>query len=146
MIKNSPIFVDTNIPMYAVGKEHPFRAACRQALVYISEEAVDAVTDVEVHQEILHRYISLKMPEQARQVSFYFQEVLPVILPITLTDIARARELSVGYPTLDTRDLIHIAVMLNNDLTHILSADAHFDLVGEIERIPPEQFTSQSGL
>jgi len=138
---NSPIFVDANIPMYTVGKEHPLRATCRQAMVHISNEDVDVVTDVEVHQEILHRYLSLKMPEQARQVSFYFQEIVPAVLPITLVDLERARELSADYPTLKARDLIHIAVMLNNGLTHILSTDAHFDLVGEIERVPPEQFT-----
>lgn len=140
MTSNSPIFVDTNIPMYAVGKMHPLRIACRQALVFFSEEVVEGVTDVEVHQEILHRYLSLEMPEQARQVSFYFQQVLPVILPNTLDDIVRARELSEHYPTLNVRDLLHIAVMLNNGLARILSADVHFDLVDEIERIPPEQF------
>ena len=140
MVNNSPIFVDTNIPMYAVGKEHPLRATCRQAMAHISNEDVGVVTDVEVHQEILHRYLALKMPEQARQVSFYFQEIVPAVLPITLVDLERARELSADYPTLEARDLIHIAVMLNNGLSRILSADAHFDLVGEIERVPPEQF------
>ena len=140
-INSSPIFVDTNIPMYAVGKEHPLKAACRQAMIYIGDESVNAVTDVEVHQEILHRYLSLKMPKQARQVSSYFQEVLPRVLPITLDDLSRARELSIDYPTLSARDLLHVAVMLNNGLTRILSADAHFDLVDEIKRIPPEQFT-----
>jgi predicted nucleic acid-binding protein len=141
MIENSsPIFVDTNIPMYAVGKDHPLRSVCRQVMDYVSEEAVDALTDVEVHQEILHRYLSLKLPEQARQLSLYFQQLVPTILPITLADLIRARELGRDYPTLRARDLIHVAVMVNNGLTRILSADAHFDVVAEIERIPPDQF------
>jgi len=142
MIENSStIFVDTNIPMYAVGKEHPLRSACRQVMDYISEEAVDVLTDVEVHQEILHRYLSLKMAEQARQVSLYFQQLVPTILPITLADLVRARELGKDYPTLRARDLIHVAVMVNNSLRRILSADTHFDIVAEIERIPPERFS-----
>jgi predicted nucleic acid-binding protein len=142
MVKNSPIFVDANIPMYTVGKEHPLKAGCRQAMVRISDEVIDAVTDVEVHQEIMHRYLSLKMPAQARQVSSDFQEVVSEVLPITLTDLTRARELSMNYPTLDARDLLHLAVMLNHGLTRILSTDAHFDVIGEIERIPPERFIS----
>ncbi len=49
-------------------------------------------------------------------------------------------DLMIRCPGLHARDYIHIAVMLNNGLTRILSADVHFDLVDEIERIPPEQF------
>ena len=136
---NTPVFVDANIPMYSAGKEHPLQAACRQAMTYIGQEIVDVVTDVEVHQEILHRYLSLNLSEQARQVSFYFQQLVPVILPITLDDLMRARDLSAIYPTLPARDLIHVAVMLNHGLARILTADTHFDAVSEIERIPPER-------
>ena len=30
--------------------------------------------------------------------------------------------------------------MLNNKLSHILSADAHFDLVGDVVRVPRQEF------
>jgi hypothetical protein len=42
--------------------------------------------------------------------------------------------------TLKARDLIHAAVMLENGLSRILSTDAHFDQVSEVERIDPCDF------
>jgi len=82
----------------------------------------------------------LGRPAQALRVSRDFALVVPAILPVTQQDIKSVWDLMVRYPELSPRDYIHVAVMLNNGLSRILSADAHFDLVDEIERIPPEDF------
>jgi len=134
---NKPIFVDANIIMYVVGSEHSLRQSCRNALVHIAAGQIQAVVSCEVHQEILHRYLALKRPEKARQVSQKLEIAIPRTLPITMQDIKRARQLMKRYPDLPARDLLHVAMMLNNDITQILSADAHFDQVEEIERLDP---------
>jgi predicted nucleic acid-binding protein len=97
------------------------------------------VTNVEVHQELLHRYLSLKLAAKAREVSEDFQIVVPNVLPVTLSDIVRSRELSLRYPEVPARDLVHVAVMLNNSITTIVSADHHFDSIAEIERLDPDE-------
>lgn len=137
------LFVDANIPMYVAGKEHPLREPCRQAMALISKESVNAVTSAEVHQEILHRYFSLGRPEQARAVSKTLQTIIPTTLPVTLPDIVRARELSIAYPNAAARDLIHVAVMLNHGMTHILSVDRHFDEIAEVVRVSPESMAPE---
>jgi predicted nucleic acid-binding protein len=50
-------FIDSNIPMYVHGREHPLKAPCIQTLRRIANEALPCVTSVEVVQEIVHRYI-----------------------------------------------------------------------------------------
>jgi len=50
------VFIDTNIPMYAAGKEHSFKAPSISLLHAIADGELDAVTDCEVFQEILHRH------------------------------------------------------------------------------------------
>lgn len=137
------LFVDTNIVMYAVGAEHPYRRPCLDSLDRIIREQLAAVVSSEVHQEILHRYLALGLPDQPRQVSVHLETIIPVALPVTMTDVRRARSLSVCYPDLKARDLIHVAVMLENGLSHILSTDRHFDLVDEIERIDPRDFSER---
>lgn len=132
-----PVMLDSNVPMYAAGQKHSYRAACRQLLQRIVAGQLDAVTDVEVHQEILHRYLALGLSAKAREVSEDFQTLVPRVLSVTIQDIVRARELSVIYPDLPARDLIHVAVMLHNDLGEIVSADRHFDSVSEIRRLDP---------
>ena len=135
-----PVFVDSNIVMYAVGREHPYRRPCQEVLRQIAEGEVQAVVDCEVHQEILHRYLSLRLPEKAHQISLRLEVLIPHTLPIMLEDIVRARQLVGRYPDLPARDLLHVAVMLNHGITRILSADAHFDRVEEVERIDPLSF------
>jgi predicted nucleic acid-binding protein len=134
------VFVDANIPMYAHGSVHPLREACRSALARLARGAIDAYTSTEIHQEILYRYVSLGRLSEASQVSRDFAIIVPAILPVTRLDIERVWELMAQHPGLACRDYVHLAVMLNNNLTHILSADAHFDLVGHIVRVPPQDF------
>ena len=126
--------------MYSVGAEHPYRSPCLDALDRIIQESLQAVVSSEIHQEILHRYLSSGLPDKARQVSAKLETIIPATLPVTLADIHRSRQLSERYPTLNARDLIHAAVMLENDLTRILTTDRHFDQLTEIERIDPRDF------
>ena len=62
---NSAFFVDANVIMYAVGAEHPYRRPCLDALERIVREGLPAVVSSEVHQEIMHRYLSLGLPQKA---------------------------------------------------------------------------------
>ena len=139
---SNPIFVDANVVMYAVGAEHPHRRPCLDSLDRIVNDGLPAVVSSEIHQEILHRYLSLGLPDKARQVSIKLETIIPTALPVTMSDVRRARKLIERYPTLAARDLIHVAVMLENGLSRILSIDTHFDLVNKVERLDPQEFAS----
>ena len=86
---------------------------------------------------MLHRYLSIDLPDKVQEISTKLETVIPATLPVTLADIRRVRELAEHYPGLSARDLIHAAVMLENGLTRILSTDRHFDRLTEIERVDP---------
>jgi predicted nucleic acid-binding protein len=123
--------------MYAAGAEHPLREPCLAILRAIADGELAAITDVEVCQEILHRYTSLGEREQALRVVSLFIKLVPEVLPITKEDLLLSLEMHERYPSLQARDSLHTAVMLNNDIQFIISADRHFDDVDEIERIDP---------
>ena len=53
------IFVDSNIPMYLIGAAHPLKAETQVLLERLIAAGERLVTDVEVLQEILHRYTSI---------------------------------------------------------------------------------------
>ena len=53
------IFVDSNIPMYLVGASHPHKDDARRLLERFVAERTPLVTDAEVFQEILHRYVAI---------------------------------------------------------------------------------------
>jgi len=129
------VFVDSNVPMYVAGREHPFRDPARRFLERVRAGEVEACSSTEVLQEILYRYSALKRLDLARQVYELFVELCSVVFPVTLADSDRAKELVCGRPDVGVRDAIHAAVMLNNEVRHLASFDRGFDLLPEIKRL-----------
>ena len=129
------VFIDSNIPMYVAGRDHPHREPARRFLDRVRTGEIEACTSTEVLQEILYRYAGLGRLDLARQVYELFVQICPVVLPVTLADTDRAKDLLVTGTGVSARDAVHAAVMLNNDVRRIATFDAGFDRVGEIERV-----------
>ncbi|MGH2443674.1 MAG: type II toxin-antitoxin system VapC family toxin, partial [Chloroflexota bacterium] len=53
------ILVDSNVPMYLIGSDHPHKSDARRLLERLVSERQRLVTDAEVFQEILHRYVAI---------------------------------------------------------------------------------------
>jgi hypothetical protein len=141
-MSHETLFIDTNIPMYAVGREHPLKVLCQHILTSLTT-MTGVVTDTEVLQEILYRYWSLGEPDRGLRLASEFLIIVPDVVPVTKDDVERALALAQRYPSAPPRDLIHVAVMLDNGVRRIVSADRHFDQFTEIERIAPDGFAHQ---
>lgn len=137
---SEPFFVDANVPMYARGQEHSYRSSCRQAMTRIANEPMSAFTSAEVLQEILHRYVAIRRAGIGRLLVDQVATLVPNVLPVTKNDILHAARLSAKYPSLPSRDLVHLAVMLNNGIGAILTVDTHFDGIPQVTRIDPREF------
>ena len=61
------IFIDTSIIMYAAGSEHPYKKPSLDLLKLIAVGEIEAVINVEVLQEILHRYTMINMKDKGHQ-------------------------------------------------------------------------------
>jgi predicted nucleic acid-binding protein len=130
------VFIDSNVPMYVAGRDHPLREPARRLLERARAGEIDACTSTEVLQEILYRYAVLKRLDLARQVYELFVMLCPVVYPVTLADTDRAKQLVCDGRGIGVRDAIHAAVMLNNDLKEVATFDAGFDLIHEVRRLP----------
>lgn len=136
------VFVDTAVLMYAAGAEHPLRAPCARIVAGIREGEIEATTSVEVVQELMHRYISIGRPEAARTMATDALDLFAPVLPITHAVMRRVPELGARYPTLQARDLVHVATCIHEGITGIVSPDRGFDGVAEVMRIDPLAFAS----
>lgn len=132
-----PVFIDANIIMYTVGAEHPLKKPSQTIVQKIIHEEIQAVTDAEVFQEILYRYWSQGKRKEAISTYQDFKVLLSVIYPITLDEMDLAKDLLLKYPHLTPRDAIHVAVMWNQGIHDIYSADRHFDGISKIKRLGP---------
>ena len=128
------IFIDSNIPMYLVGTAHPNKDAARALLERAIIEAERLVTDAEVLQEILHRYVAIDRREAIAPAFDAILGVVDAVLPIELADVQRARRL-LSTPSLQARDAIHVAVMQRHDIGRVMSFDRAFDAVPGLTRI-----------
>jgi len=136
-----PVFIDTNIPMYAAGVPHPLREPSRRVIRAVAAGELEAVTDAEVLQEILYRYLHIGEREKGFVVFDRFRRImLGHIFPVEDMDVQRARELAEKYPALSPRDLIHLAVMLRHSINVIVSADKGFVEVEKVRRMDPTAF------
>ena len=129
------ILVDSNVPMYLVGAEHPHKVDARRLLERAVAENRRLVTDAEVLQEILHRYVAIDRRDAIQPCFEVVLEVVDEVLTVNLETVSRARDIVIGHPNLTARDAIHLAVMRENGIEHILSFDRHFDGLPGITRI-----------
>lgn len=128
------VFIDSNVPMYVAGREHPNRAAAKRFLEKVRRGEVQAHTSTEVLQEILYRYSSLKRLDLAAQVYDLFVQICPVVFPVNLADTDRAKALVCGKAAVAPRDALHAAVMLNNGVPRVATFDNDFDRIEGIKR------------
>lgn len=128
------ILVDSNIPMYLVGADHPNKTRVSTLLQQLISDGEPLVTDAEVLQEILHRYVAINRRDAIGPATDALLAVVDEIYPVEREDVERARRI-VMASTLSARDAVHVAVMRRRDLTRILSFDRGFDAVAGIERI-----------
>ena len=129
------IFIDSNVPMYLVGTEHPHKIDAQRMLERCIADDERLVTDAEVLQEILHRYIAIGRKDA---ISPAFQAILGVVdevFAIELRDVERARDILLASRQLSARDAVHLAIMERNRIEAILSFDSGFDGYPGITRI-----------
>lgn len=128
------ILVDSNVPMYLVGAPHPHKADAQRMLERCISQGERLVTDAEVLQEILHRYVAIDRRDAIQPAFDAVLGVVDEVIPITRQDAELARTIVLGSPRLSARDAIHVAVMEAQGCETILTFDRGFDGVPGIRR------------
>ncbi|MXW29428.1 MAG: type II toxin-antitoxin system VapC family toxin [Chloroflexi bacterium] len=129
------IFIDSNVPMYLAGAAHPNKPRTAELLEELSGQGEEFVTDVEVYQEILHRYTSIRRLNAADDAFDALDRLVEEVLTFGTPEIRAARVLVEAVPTLSARDALHAVVMYTAGVERIISFDHGFDACPGIERL-----------
>ncbi len=129
------IFVDSNIPMYLVGAPHPHKVDAQRLLENLLSERVRLVTDTEVLQEILHRYVAIDRRDAIQPAFDAILGIVDQVLSVDLAAAERAKSIVLGSARLSARDALHLAVMEQHSVSRILSFDTGFDGYPGIARL-----------
>jgi hypothetical protein len=127
------IFVDSNVPMYLVGADHPNKTVARALLERAITDGEILVTDAEVLQEILHRYVAIDRRDAIGPASDALLGVIDEVFPVERGDVERARQI-VLTTTLSARDAVHLAIMRRRGIDRIMTFDRAFDEIDGISR------------
>jgi uncharacterized protein len=128
---------DTNVFVYALGGEHPYREPCREIVRLATDGALRGEASTDLVQEFLHyrarrtgdRALAL---ETTRDVA-----ALCKLHPLRPADVATAFDLYDRHERLTARDAFFAAVAINRGIDTILSSDKGFDGIDGLARVDP---------
>jgi predicted nucleic acid-binding protein len=129
------IFVDSNIPMYLVGADHPHKVDARRLLEAAVAGSERLVTSAEVLQEILHRYVAIDRRDAIQPAFDALLGVSDEVLAVERADAERARDIVLGSRRVSARDALHVAVMERAGISRIMSFDTGFDVIPSVTRL-----------
>jgi predicted nucleic acid-binding protein len=129
------IFIDSNVPMYLIGSEHPHKIDAQRLLERCIADSERLVTDAEIFQEILHRYAAIKRKDAISPAFQAISGIVDEVFAVELRDVERAKDILLGTQRLSARDALHLAIMERNQIETILSFDAGFDEYPGITRL-----------
>jgi predicted nucleic acid-binding protein len=121
--------------MYLVGAHHPHKADARRWLDELVSARERLVTDAEVLQEILHRYVSIARPDAIQPAFNALLGVVDEVFSVDQAAVERAKEIVLGQKSLSARDAVHLALMQIHGIKRILSFDRGFDGFPGITRL-----------
>ncbi len=129
------ILVDSNIPMYLVGAPHPHKSDAQQWLEKLVSDRQRLVTDAEVLQEILHRYVAINRRDAIQPAFDALLDIVDQVLAVDRAIAERAKEIVLGHRQMSARDAVHLAVMEHHGIERILTFDSGFDGFPGITRL-----------
>ena len=117
------IFVDTNVLMYAVGREHPLKAEAREFFREHVGLRTRLVTSAEVLQELMHAYLPVRRERELDSALQLVEAVFAEVWPVEAADVLLARSLTRNHPGLPARDLLHVASCRRREVDTIQTYD-----------------------
>jgi uncharacterized protein len=129
------ILVDSNVPMYLVGAPHAHKSDALRLLEQLVTERQRLVTDAEVLQEILHRYVAINRRDAIQPAFDALLGIVDEVLDVNRGAVERAKEILQGHGRLSARDALHLAIMHQHGIGRILSFDSGFDGFPGIARL-----------
>jgi predicted nucleic acid-binding protein len=129
------ILIDSNVPMYLIGAPHPHKSDVQRWLEKLVSDRQRLVTDAEVLQEILHRYVAIDRRDAIQPAFDVLLGIVDQVLPIDQVIAERAKQIVLGHRHLSARDAVHVAIMQHHGIEQILTFDSGFDGLPGIRRL-----------
>ena len=129
------IFIDSNVPMYLIGASHPNKTRAIALVNRLVRAGERLVTDIEVYQEILHRYTAIRRTDAIDVAFRSLDAIADETLTFGMQEIRAAKSIIDAVDGVSARDALHVAIMRSSRVDRILSFDRGFDAFPELDRL-----------
>lgn len=121
--------------MYLIGAAHAHKSDAQRRLERLINDRERLVTDAEVLEEVLHRYVAIQRLDAIQPAFDAILKIVDEVIAIDRKVAERAKQIVLAYRHLSARDAVHVAVMEQHRITRILSFDTGFDNLPGLTRI-----------
>jgi uncharacterized protein len=121
--------------MYLVGAAHPHKSEAQRALEKLIRARQRLITDAEVLQEVLHRYVAIDRRDAIQPAFDALLGIVDEVLAVDNKTVERAKQIVLEYRRLSARDAVHLSIMEKHGIERILSFDSGFDSFPGITRL-----------
>lgn len=133
------VLLDSAVVIYAIGRDHPVRAACRRVIELAASNELDTYVSTEMVQEVVHHRL--------RKTGNHFlavadgRDLLEIcsLLPFDRQVLELSLDL-VERTSIRGRDAVHAATAIAYGIDRIVSPDLAFDDVPGVVRVDPGDF------
>jgi len=121
--------------MHLIGAPHPHKADAQRLLEKLISDRQRLVTDAEILQEILHRYVAINRRDAIQPAFDAVLGIADEVLAVDRATAERAKEIVMGSRQVSARGAVHLSVMEQNGIERILSFDSGFDRFPGVTRV-----------
>ena len=121
--------------MYLVGAAHRHKTDAQRLMERLISDRERLVTDAEVLQEILHRYVAIDRRDAIQPAFDALLGVTDQVFSVDRVATTRAKDIVMGHSSLSARDAVHLAIMEQHGIERIASFDQGFDGFPGITRL-----------
>lgn len=136
------LYLDTNFFLYISKKTSPFYKDCANLIDYCSKNQIKISTSCETIQEIIHLAKNTKVLDKGISASKKTIKLIDELLPLTKDVIRIYLDLAQKYRSSTSRDLVHLASCLENNIDKIITHDSDFKKFKEVKSLTPEEFVA----
>ena len=124
-------FLDTNVFIHYLGREHRLRDEARALLERLVEQGARLATSAEVLQELVHVYLRSRRTQVLDRALALLRRSRVRVWPLEEPDVLRARKLHDEFPALQARDLCMLASCQRREAEELFTFDRELQVAAD---------------
>lgn len=137
------VYIDTNVFIYLSDKKSPFYLLSSKLIKHLKKQKILVFTSVETIQEIIHFSQNTKQLTYGIKTAEKTLETVDQILEINQKTILNYIKLVKIYKNVESRDILHLTVSLENNVNLMISYDKDFKKFKELKALTPKEFLAK---